>query len=94
MLLKKMVIWAVVIFIGYFFLAHHFIFVNSTVKLLKKSHLTLNYTFFNAKGKSNKTILEVDELREDGIGDILVQMGRLTDDELVDLLEIFNQYND
>ena len=90
MKLKKIAIWVIVIGIGYFILSHHFILVGSTVKLLKKSNLTLNYTFFNAKGKANKTILAIKELRDDGIGELLVDVGRMTDDELERLLEIYD----
>jgi hypothetical protein len=89
MKLKKMAIWIIVIGIGYFILSHHFILVNSTVKLLKKSDLTLNYTFFNAKGKTNKTILAIKVLRDDGIGELLVDVGRMTDDEFDRLMEIY-----
>jgi len=89
MKLKKMAIWIIVIGIGYFILSHHFILVNSTVKLLKKSNLTLNYTFFNAKGKTNKTILAIKVLRDDGIGELLVDVGRMTDDEFDRLMEIY-----
>ena len=91
MKLKKIAIWAIVIGIGYFILSNHFILVNSTVKLLKKSSLTLNYTFFNAKGKANKTILAIKELRDDGIGELLVEEGRMTEDELERLLEIYDE---
>ena len=90
MKLKKIAIWAIVIGIGYFILSTHFILVNSTVKLLKKSSLTLNYTFFNAKGKTNKTILAIKNLRDDGIGELLVEAGRMTDDELERLLDIYD----
>ena len=91
MKLKKIAIWAIVLGIAYFILSHHFILVNSTVKLLKKSSLTLNYTFFNAKGKANKTILAIKELRDDGIGELLVEMGKMTDDELERLMEIYDE---
>ncbi len=70
----------------YSLLSYHFIFVENTIKLLKKSRLTLNYTLFSTKGKTNKSILSIDELREDGIGDLLVEAGRLTEEELEILL--------
>jgi hypothetical protein len=53
---------------------------------LKKSSWTLNYTLFSTKGKTNESILSIDELREDGIGDLLVEAGRLTEQELESLL--------
>ena len=50
--------------------------------MLKKSTMTLKYTFFNAKGKTIPTILSVHELREDGIGDIFVDRGMISQEEL------------
>jgi hypothetical protein len=83
---KKLMIWVIVGGVIYSLLAYHFIFVGNTVKLLKKSRLTLNYTLFSTKAKTNEAILSIDELREDGIGDLLVEEGRLTEEELEVLL--------
>ena len=83
---KKLLIWVIVGAVIYSLLSYHFIFVENTVKLLKKSSLTLNYTLFSTKGKTNESILSIDELREDGIGDLLVEAGRLTEEELEVLL--------
>ena len=87
--LKKFFFIAVIGGILYFFLSYHIIFIGSSPKLLKKSSLTLNYTFYNAKGKTNETILAIDELREDGIGDILYEEGRITEGELERLMRKF-----
>jgi hypothetical protein len=78
---KKILIWAIVIGALYFVLSHHFILVGGSVKLLKKSTLTLNYTIFSTKGKTNESILSNDELRKDGIGEILVEEGLMTEEE-------------
>lgn len=59
------------------------------MKLLKKANLTLDYTFFNTKGKTNESILSIDELREDGIGDLLVEMDRLSEEEKERLITKF-----
>ena len=83
---KKLLIWVIVGAVIYSLLSYHFIFVENTVKLLKKSSFTLNYTLFSTKGKTNESILAIDELREDGIGDLLVEAGRLTEEELQVLL--------
>jgi hypothetical protein len=83
---KKLLIWAIAGAVVYFVLSYHFIFVENTIKLLKKSSWTLNYTLFSTKGKTNESILSIDELREDGIGDLLVEAGRLTEQELESLL--------
>jgi len=76
----------------YFFLSFHLILIGNTIKFLKKSRLTLEYTFFNAKGKTNKTILSYDDLREDGIGDILVEMGRMSEGEYDRLLRKYEDH--
>ncbi|MBW2064286.1 MAG: hypothetical protein JRJ03_05065 [Deltaproteobacteria bacterium] len=79
---KKILFWAVVAGVIYFFLSYHMIFVGTTVKLLKKSRRTFDYTFFSTQGKTNIAILSIDDLREDGIGGLLVEMGRLSEEQL------------
>jgi len=85
--LKKLIIWAVILLCGYFILSNHFIFIGSSVQLLKKSRLTLEYTLFSTQGKSVESIMNVDVLREDGIGRLLVEKGMITEDKLVTILE-------
>lgn len=79
---KRVLFWAVLGGILYFFLSFHIIYIEKKVKLLRKSELTLEYTFYSADLKTNRTILSVDALREDGIGDLLVEMGRISEEEL------------
>ena len=85
-LIKKIFIFGILGGILYFFLSFHLIFINSTIKLLGKSSLTLEYTFFNAKGKTNATILSNDDLRENGIGEILVEMGKMSEEQYTRLM--------
>jgi len=85
--LKKLVIWAVMLACGYFILGHHFIFIGSDLRVLKKSNLTLEYTIFSTQGKTIESIMNVDDLRKDGIGDLLVETGKLTQDQLDAILE-------
>jgi len=85
--LRKFVIWGIVGGIFYFLLSHHIIFVGSKVKLLKKSSLTLEYTIFSTQGKSKESIIDIDQLRQDGIGDLLVEMGKISEEELDRLLD-------
>jgi hypothetical protein len=77
--LKQYLIWAIFLALGYFILSHHFIYVDKSVKLLKKSELTLTYTFFSLENKRPEKILAIDALRWDGIGDILVEEGIVTE---------------
>ena len=85
--LKKLVIWAVIMACGYFILSHHFIFIGSDLRLLKKSKLTLEYTIFSTQGKTIESIMNVDDLRKDGIGDLLVEKGKITQDQLDAILD-------
>ena len=80
--IKKTTIYILAAATLFFLLSYHFIFIGNTVKLLRKSNLTLKYTFYSVKGKSNKTILSREELWEAGIGDLLVKMGRMSKGEL------------
>ena len=85
--LKKLLIWVAAAFAFYFILSHHFILIGNSVKLLKKSELTLDYTLFSAKGKKIDSIIAIPELRKDGIGQLLLDEGKLTRDQLESLME-------
>jgi hypothetical protein len=89
--IKKTVIWGIVGVLFYFLMSHHIVFVGSNIKLLKKSHLTLEYTVFSTQGKTNESIMNVDEMRKDGVGDLLVEMGRMSQEQLEQLLEKYQQ---
>jgi hypothetical protein len=88
---KKIFVWAIVLGGAYFLLSYHIIFFGKHPILLKKSHLTLNYTFFSVQKKPIKEILAIHDLREDGIADVLVQEGRMTEEQRDLFLQ---QYND
>jgi hypothetical protein len=92
--IKTFSIWVVIGGILYFFLHFHLIFIDNTIKLLKKSKLTFNYTVFSAKGKPNAMILSREELREDGIGDLLVEMGKMSEEEYERLLMKYEDSSD
>jgi len=93
-LIKKIFIFGILGGILYFFLSFHLIFINSTIKLLRKSSLTLEYTFFMANGKTNATILSTDNLREDGIGEILIEMGKMSEGQYTRLMRKYEQYEE
>ena len=71
----------------YFFLSHHVIFygqdasVIKNIYLLQKSKLNLHYTFFSLHQKKPEAVMKIKQLREDGIGDLLVELGLLTQQE-------------
>jgi len=88
--IRLLVLTAVLGAAGYFLLSYHIICFGSTVKLLNKSKLTSEYTFIWAKNKNNESILRIDTLREAGIGDVLVEMGRLSKEQKEYLEQKFN----
>lgn len=84
---KKLLLWAIIGGILYFLLSYHIIYIDKGLKLLKKSELTLEYTFYSANLKTNETILAVEPLREDGIGDLLIETGRINEEQMEHLLD-------
>ena len=82
--LKKIVIIAVVLGIGYLFMGYHYIIVDKLVPLMfKKSQLTLKYTIVSTKGKDLKKVMSIPELWDDGIGEEFLKAGMITEDEYV-----------
>ena len=75
---------------GYFLLSYHFIYLGNSVKLLNKARLTSEYTFVYASNKSAASILRIDTLREAGIGDVLVEIGRISEEEKESLEKKFD----
>ena len=76
--------------VGYFLLSYHFVYLGSNIKLLNKARLTSDYTFVYAANKSAESILRIDTLREAGIGDILVETGKISEEERASLEEKFD----
>jgi hypothetical protein len=89
--LKRVLFWGILIGIAYVILGYHFIFYGKKPILLKKTKFTLSYTVFSIPKekmlKSNETILEIDALRKAGIADVLVEIGRMTDEEKERILD-------
>lgn len=79
--IRNYILIAIVAYGLYFVIDHHFIIDGKDFYLLKKSELTLSYTFFNIKDKKIESIMKIDDLRNDGIGDLLVELGMITEAE-------------
>jgi hypothetical protein len=79
--LKQYLLIALIAFAGYFVLNHHIIFDGKQVYLLRKTTMHLHYTFYSIKQKKPDTIMQVDTLRDAGIGDLLVELEKMTDEE-------------
>ena len=80
--LKKIVLLAFFMAIFYLLLGYHYIVLDNTVKMLKKSSLSLKYTIFSANGKTPESILSIRELSDDGIGDLLLEEGKISEEVL------------
>lgn len=65
----------------YFILSFHFIFYGKNFYLLMKIEPTAEKTLYSLNGKDPVKILEIDQLRSAGIGDILVETGLITEVE-------------
>ena len=65
----------------WFVLNNHFIIKGHRVHLLTKAELNLHDTFVSLDNKRPESIMKNDRLREAGLGDLLVNLGLLTEDE-------------
>ncbi|MGD8342238.1 MAG: hypothetical protein PVI38_02095 [Desulfobacterales bacterium] len=79
--IKQYILIGVLAFAGYFIMNNHIIIYGKEVHLLKKTSMHLHYTFFSVKGKKPAKILEIDHLREAGIGDLLVDLGVIDEEQ-------------
>ena len=79
--LKQYLLIAFIALAGYFIMNNHIIFDGKQVYLLRKTSMHLHYTFYSIKQKKPETIMQVDKLRDAGIGDLLVELGKMTDEE-------------
>lgn len=77
----RYIICAIFLFIGYFLASRHIIINEKNFHLLDKSYLTFEYTFYNVTDRDPEDVIRIDLLREDGIGDLLVEMGMITEME-------------
>jgi hypothetical protein len=85
--LKHYLFIGVALAILYGLLSYHFVFFSFTsFDMLKKDPLTLRYTFYNMAEKSPETVLKIDALRHDGIGDLMVARGLLSEERLDQIL--------
>ena len=89
--IKQYILIAVLAAAAYFIMSNHFIFYGTQVHLLKKPSLHLNYTFFSIKEKKPSSIMEIDYLRDAGIGDLLVELGMIDQEQRAKLESEYSQ---
>jgi hypothetical protein len=79
--LKQYLVIALAAAAVYFVLANHFIFKENRIHLLPKETLNLHDTFVSLDNKRPETIMESEDLRDAGIGDLMVELEMLTEEE-------------
>lgn len=81
--LKQYLLIGLVLAGFYFLLSHHFIYTGGTsFDTLKKQELTLKYTFYSLKQASPEAALRIDVLREDGLGELMLEKGLISSEKL------------
>jgi hypothetical protein len=86
--LKQYLLVAIAIGAFYFLLSHHFIFYSyKDVDLLKKSELTLAYTFYSIRQHTPTETLRIEPLRTAGIENILLDRGLISEQRLDQILK-------
>ena len=79
--LKQYALMAAAAALIWFVLDNHFIFSGSEVHLLKKSSLNLHDTFVSLDNKRPASLMQNDRLREAGVGELMVDIGILSEEE-------------
>ncbi|MFZ0240789.1 MAG: hypothetical protein WAL90_04010 [Desulfobacterales bacterium] len=88
--IKRYLVSGMLIFVAYFMASHHIVINNKEFKFLKKPELTYEYTFYNVTNREPGDIIKIDMLRDDGIGDVLVDFGLLNEEEKIRLENYYN----
>jgi hypothetical protein len=83
--IKQYILIGILAAAGYFIMDNHFIIDGKDIYRLKKTSLHLHYTFFSLKEKKPEKIMQIDYLREAGIGDLLVEIGFINEDQRFEL---------
>jgi hypothetical protein len=79
--LKQYFFIGMAIAVVYFLLNQHIIMHGKNFFLLEKEEMTLEYTFFSIQDKKASNIMQITPLRRAGIGNILVELQIITDEE-------------
>jgi hypothetical protein len=90
--LKQYFFIGLVIAVVYLLLSQHIIIQGKNFFFLKKQEMTLEYTFFSIQEKKAANIMQIAPLRKAGIGNILVELQIITDEERYKLENYYEYY--
>lgn len=88
--IKQYLLWAIAGAALYFLLSYHIIYSNKRLYLLEKTEKTLEYTFYSFDNKKPENILKVDDLRYNGVGELLVELGMISEDAMWELVDKYD----
>jgi len=86
--IKQLIFMGVIGYVIYFLLGHHIVFFGRDVEILKKEKLVLDHTFYSPgdqkeiRYKGLDSIIANEDLRRAGIGELLVEKGLVSQEEL------------
>jgi hypothetical protein len=70
---------------AYFLASRHIIIHETEFAIIKKDELTFEYTFVNLTNRRVDDIMRNDTLREAGIGDVMVDLGLISEGKKIEL---------
>jgi hypothetical protein len=88
---KKSLVFIALGAVLYIALTHHFIILDGRLKTLPKSKWSLDYTIYSTNGQTPAGIIAIEDLRRDGIADLLVEEGQLTEERKEFLLSKYEE---
>jgi hypothetical protein len=90
--IKRYLFWVALAAGLYVLLNYHFLFIGGgKVEFLKKVTPTLECTFYSLANKSNTLVFSREDLREAGVADMLVEIGRMSEAERDRLIAKFEE---
>lgn len=77
--IRNLIIMGILLGGVYFLASRHIVMHETEFGIIKKQELTFEYTFVNLTNRRAEDIMRIDVLREAGIGDVMVDMGLISE---------------
>ena len=88
---KKSLVFIALGAVLYIALTHHFIILDGRLKTLPKSKWSLDYTIYSTHGQTPAVMIAIEDLRRDGIAELLLEAGKLTEGQMEFLLSKYEE---